>query len=52
MNLVTLPKPDNNATNNNDTSTVTVLGRDVAVNITAPPESVLVGTPFNYTVNM
>jgi hypothetical protein len=26
VNLVTLPKPDNNATNNNATSTVTVLG--------------------------
>jgi hypothetical protein len=52
---VNLTKPDDNPANDQDDAVLTVLAptfRDVAVNITAPPESVLVGVPFNYTVNM
>jgi hypothetical protein len=52
---VNLTKPDDNPTNNQDGAPLTVLPapiRDVAVNITVPPESVLVGVPFNYTINM
>jgi hypothetical protein len=52
---VTLTKPDDNPANNQDDAVITVLPptfRDVAVNITAPPGSVLVVVPFNYTVNM
>jgi hypothetical protein len=52
---VNLTKPDSNPANDQDDAVITLLPAaflDVAVNITAPPESVLVGVPFNYTVNM
>jgi hypothetical protein len=50
---VSLTKPDSNPANNQDDAPVTFINiRDVAVNITASAESVLVGTAFYYTIDM
>jgi hypothetical protein len=50
---VSLTKPDSNPANDKDDAPVTLINiRDVAVNITASAESVLVGTIFNYTIDM
>jgi hypothetical protein len=50
---VTLVQPDNNPANDRASTPVTVVAfRDVAVNITAVPDSINVGGSFNYTINM
>lgn len=51
--VATLTKPDSNSANNQDSAPITVLAvRDVAVNITASPNTGLVGSSLTYKVNM
>ena len=50
---VALTQPDSNPANDADDAPITLFAvKDVAVNITAAPGSALVGSSFNFTVNM
>ena len=50
---VTLNQPDMNPANDRDDAPINLFAvKDVAVNITATPGSALVGSSFDFTVNM